>query len=156
MMLLMNTSKAARSSPDIHYTIGKAAAASGVSAKMIRHYESIGLIPAAERTPGNSRADTENDVHTLRFIQRARAMGFSMKQIATLVSLWHNRRRSSVTVRRLALDHIAELRAKIDSLQAMVHTLEALASHCHGDTRPECPILDELADGATNQKVRTS
>ena len=136
--------KAAPSSPSIHYTIGKAAAASGVSAKMIRHYESIGLIPAAERTAGNYRAYTENDVHTLRFIQRARALGFSMKQIATLVSLWHNRRRSSVTVRRLALDHIAELRAKIDSLQAMVQTLENLASHCHGDTRPECPILDEL------------
>jgi MerR family transcriptional regulator, copper efflux regulator len=143
-------------SPNIHYTIGKAAAASGVSAKMIRHYESIGLIPPADRTAGNYRAYTDNDVHTLRFIQRARALGFSMKQIATLVSLWHNRRRSSVTVRRLALDHIAELRAKIDSLQTMVRTLENLASHCHGDTRPECPILDELAARPARKQVKAS
>ena len=155
-MLAMNTSKSARSSPAIHYTIGKAASASGVSAKMIRHYESIGLMPAPERTTGNYRAYTDNDVHTLRFIQRARAMGFSIKQIAMLVSLWRNRRRSSVTVRRLALDHIAELRAKIESLQAMVHTLEELARHCHGDARPECPIIDELADGTNHKKVKTS
>ena len=154
-MLAMDT-KASPSSPSIHYTIGKAAAASGVSAKMIRHYESIGLMPAPERTTGNYRAYTDNDVHTLRFIQRARAMGFSMKQIATLVSLWRNRRRSSVTVRRLALDHIAELRAKIESLQAMVHTLEELASHCQGDARPECPIIDELAAQPIKKQVRPS
>ncbi|MFL6578377.1 MAG: Cu(I)-responsive transcriptional regulator [Povalibacter sp.] len=135
------------------YSISKAAAASGVSAKMIRHYEAIGLIPAPERTSGNYRAFDDSDVHTLRFIQRARALGFSMKQIATLVSLWRNRGRSSANVRRLALDHIAELRAKIESLQAMVRTLEQLAEHCHGDARPECPILDELAESPVQKRV---
>ncbi len=140
-----------RASQDIHYSIGKAAAASGVSAKMIRHYESIGLIPPPERTAGNYRAYSESDVHTLRFIQRARALGFSMKQVGELVSLWRNRR-SSANVRRLALDHIAELKAKIDTLQAMVRTLEELAEHCHGDSRPECPILDELAQSPARQK----
>ena len=141
----MHTSKSPHSPAPAQYSIGKAAAASGVSAKMIRHYESIGLIPAPDRTAGNYRTYDTNDVHTLRFIQRARSLGFSMKQIATLVSLWRNRGRSSAAVRRLALDHVAELRAKIDSLQTMVQTLEHLATNCHGDARPECPILEELA-----------
>ena len=125
--------------------IGEAAQASGVSAKMIRHYESIGLIPKAGRTAGNYRTYGDNDVHTLRFIQRARALGFSMKQIGTLVSLWRNRSRPSSSVQRLAQEHIAELQTKIESMQAMVRTLSDLAQACHGDARPDCPILEDLA-----------
>lgn len=131
--------------PATRYTIGRAASVSGVSAKMIRHYEAIGLIPKAARTTGNYRTYGASDVHTLHFIQRARALGFSMKQIATLVSLWRNRTRSSASVQRLAKEHIAELQAKIDSMQSMVRTLSALAHACHGDARPDCPILDDLA-----------
>jgi Cu(I)-responsive transcriptional regulator len=127
------------------YTIGRAAAVSGVSAKMIRHYESIGLIPKADRTASNYRTYDASDVHTLHFIQRARALGFSMKQIATLVSLWRNRMRPSASVQRLAKEHIAELQAKIESMQSMVRTLSELAHACHGDARPDCPILDDLA-----------
>lgn len=127
------------------YTIGRAAEISGVSAKMIRHYESIGLIPRAGRTPGNYRTYTRNDIHTLRFIQRSRALGFSIKQIATLVSLWRNRSRPSASVQRLAREHVAELQTKIEAMQAMARTLDALARACHGDARPECPILDDLA-----------
>lgn len=138
---------AARPSPDraVQYNIGRAADASGVSAKMIRHYESIGLVPKPQRTRGNYRSYNESDVHTLRFIRRARALGFSMKQIATLVSLWRNRSRSSASVHRLAQEHIAELQTRIDSMQAMVRTLQELARDCHGDSRPECPIIDDLA-----------
>lgn len=141
----------------LRYTIGRAAEISGVSAKMIRHYEAIGLIPRAGRTAGNYRTYGDNDVHTLRFIQRARALGFSMKQIATLVSLWRNRSRSSASVQRLALEHIDELQTKIESLQAMVRTLSDLAHACHGDARPDCPILEDLArapDTAKRQEKR--
>jgi MerR family transcriptional regulator, copper efflux regulator len=127
------------------YTIGGAATNSGVSARMIRHYESVGLMPRAGRSPGNYRTYSDADVHTLRFIHRARELGFSMKQIVTLVSLWRNRSRPSATVRELAAAHIANLREKIDALQSMANTLEDLARHCHGDSRPECPILDDLA-----------
>ncbi len=127
------------------YTIGRAAGVSGVSARMIRHYESIGLVQKPPRTAGNYRTYGENDLHTLRFIQRSRALGFSMAQIASLVSLWRNRFRSSASVRRLAEEHIAELQAHIDSMQAMVRTLQDLARNCHGDGRPECPIIDSLA-----------
>ncbi len=139
----MASMKAPAASP--RYTIGRAAEVSGVSAKMIRHYEAIGLIPKAGRTAGNYRTYGDNDVHTLRFIQRARTMGFSMKQIATLVSLWRNRSRSSASVQRLAREHIKELQTKIESLQAMVRTLSDLADACHGDARPDCPILEDLA-----------
>lgn len=131
--------------PDVRYTIGKAAEISGVSAKMIRHYESIGLIPKAGRTLGNYRTYSDNDIHTLRFIKRSRALGFSIKQIATLVSLWRNRSRPSASVQRLAREHIAQLETKIEAMQAMVRTLDSLARACHGDARPECPILDDLA-----------
>ncbi len=126
-------------------TIGRAAAESGVSAKMIRHYESIGLVARAKRTDGGYRLYDANDVHTLRFIRRARELGFSMKQIARLLGLWRNRRRASADVRRIAQQHIDELEAKIENLQAMRRTLDALVQHCHGDDRPGCPILDDLA-----------
>jgi MerR family copper efflux transcriptional regulator len=125
--------------------IGQAATASGVSAKMIRHYESIGLIPAPRRTYSGYRTYAENEVHTLRFIHHARKLGFSMAQIGELLGLWRNQRRSSSKVKELAQAHIAELEQKIREMSAMKATLEHLAHCCHGDDRPDCPILDELA-----------
>jgi MerR family transcriptional regulator, copper efflux regulator len=125
--------------------IGQAARASGVTAKMIRHYESIGLVPRARRTDGGYRIYDGDDIHMLRFIRRARELGFSMKQIARLLGLWRNRRRSSADVRRIALQHIDELDQRIEKLQAMRRTLDELVQHCHGDRRPDCPILDDLA-----------
>lgn len=126
--------------------IGQASKASGVSAKMIRHYEEVGLIPAANRTEAGYRQYSEADVHSLRFIRHARDLGFSIVQIGELVGLWQNRRRSSSRVKALALAHVAELERKVASLQAMKDTLQHLATCCHGDDRPECPILDRLAD----------
>jgi MerR family copper efflux transcriptional regulator len=126
-------------------TIGQAAKSSAVSAKMIRHYESIGLLPKAQRTQSGYRLYDENDVHTLRFIQRARSLGFPLETIRTLLALWRNRRRSSAQVKELALHHVEDLERKIAEMQAMVRTLKHLAHHCHGDDRPDCPILDDLA-----------
>lgn len=125
--------------------IGEAARHSGVSAKMIRHYEGIGLIPKAARTYSGYRTYLASDVHTLRFIRQARNLGFSIKQIDQLLSLWRNQRRPSSKVKTLALVHIEELDARIAEMQAMKHALTELAAHCHGDERPECPILDGLA-----------
>lgn len=124
--------------------IGQAAAASGVSAKMLRHYETIGLMPKAKRTASNYRNYAHSDVHTLRFIRRARSLGFSMAEIKELVGLWRSKSRSSAAVKSIAARHIADLKQKVAELQAMVQTLEHLAAHCHGDHRPECPILDDL------------
>lgn len=126
-------------------TIGQAAKSSAVSAKMIRHYESIGLLPKAQRTESGYRLYDGNDVHTLRFIQRARSLGFPLETIRTLLALWRNRRRSSAQVKELALHHVDDLERKIAEMQAMARTLKHLAHHCHGDDRPECPILDDLA-----------
>src|SRR5262245_39813233 len=126
-------------------TIGKASEQSGVSAKMIRHYEGIGLLTRAKRTDGGYRIYDMNDIHTLRFIRRARDLGFSMTEIERLLGLWRNRRRASADVRRIAQQHIDELDAKIENLQAMRRTLNQLVVHCHGDERPGCPILDDLA-----------
>ena len=125
--------------------IGQAAAASGVSAKMIRHYEASGLVRAPRRTASNYRSYSDTDIHVLRFIKRTRALGFSMEDIKTLLSLWQDKSRSSSAVKRIARSHIDELQRKIAELQSMVRTLEHLAQHCHGDHRPECPILEELA-----------
>jgi len=125
--------------------IGQAAAASGVTAKMIRHYEESGLIRAPRRTVSNYRSYSDNDIHVLRFIKRARALGFSMADIKALLSLWQDKSRSSGAVKRIARTHIDELQRKIAELQAMSRTLEHLAHHCHGDHRPECPIIEELA-----------
>jgi Cu(I)-responsive transcriptional regulator len=127
-----------------YYSIGKAAELSGVTPKMIRHYESLQLIPKAERTAGDYRVYTQADIHTLRFIRRARTLGFSVEEISTLLSLWRNQRRTSDQVKRLALKHIAELDAKIAELHSMRTALANLARTCHGDSRPECPILDDL------------
>lgn len=125
--------------------IGSAAAYSGVSAKMIRHYESQGLIPAVNRTDSGYRQYSEADVHTLRFIKRSRDLGFSMADIAELLALWQNRRRSSASVKRLAQKHVDELGQRIEAMQAMQRTLQTLLHNCHGDSRPDCPILDDLS-----------
>jgi Cu(I)-responsive transcriptional regulator len=127
-----------------YYSIGRAAELSGVTPKMIRHYESLELIPKAARTMGDYRVYTAAEVHTLRFIRRARTLGFSMEEIGTLLNLWRNQRRTSAAVKRLATKHIAELDSKIEELQSMRAALADLAEHCHGDQRPECPILDDL------------
>ncbi len=126
-------------------TIGEAAKASGVSAKMIRHYESIGLIGAARRTDSGYRLYSDQDVHVLRFVHRARALGFPLERIGVLLSLWQDKRRASADVRALARSHIAELDRRIAEMQAMRRTLEALAASCHGDAHSDCPILDDLA-----------
>jgi MerR family copper efflux transcriptional regulator len=125
--------------------IGEAAQASGVSAKMIRHYESIGLLPAAQRTAAGYRVYGAQDVRLLQFIHRGRALGFPLEKIAGLLALWQDQDRASADVRRLAEQHIAELERKIEELQAMKRTLETLARSCHGDQRSDCPILDDLA-----------
>lgn len=126
-------------------TIGRAARESGVSAKMIRHYESIGLLPRAQRSNGNYRLYDATEIHSLRFIHRARSLGFPLETIKQLLALWRNRRRPSAQVKKLALSHVADLEAKIVELQSMVATLKHLSHHCHGDERPDCPILEDLA-----------
>ena len=128
--------------------IGEAAGSSGVSAKMIRHYEALGLLPAARRAESGYRQYAQNDVHNLRFIRHARDLGFSLSEIAELVSLWQNRRRPSRQVKALAEAHMKELEQKATELLAMKSALEHLVRCCHGDDRPECPILDGLAGDA--------
>ena len=125
--------------------IGEASRASGISAKMIRHYEEIGLIPRPGRTASGYRLYGEHDVHRLRFVRRARDLGFSMDEIGKLLGLWNNRRRASADVKRLALKHIEDLDKRIAEMQAMRRTLMELVHNCHGDNRPDCPILDDLA-----------
>ena len=127
--------------------IGTAARLSGVSARMVRHYESLGLLARVVRTDSGYRQYSEADVRSLQFIKRGREMGFSMAEIAELVSLWHNRRRASASVKRIAQKHVEELDQRIESMQAMRRTLTNLLDHCHGDERPDCPILDDLAGG---------
>ncbi len=128
--------------------IGEAARQSGVSAKMVRHYESLGLLPQVQRSDSGYRQYSQAEVHTLRFIKRGRDLGFSMAEIAELVSLWQNRRRASASVRRIAQKHADELTQRIAAMQAMQQTLAHLVDCCHGDERPECPILDDLAGQA--------
>jgi Cu(I)-responsive transcriptional regulator len=128
--------------------IGEAAKASGVSAKMIRHYESVGLFPEALRTESGYRQYGEKELSTLRFIRHSRDLGFSIEQIRELLGLWQNRRRPSRQVKALAQAHIQELEQKLHELQAMKATLEHLVHCCHGDDRPDCPIIDTLADPA--------
>ena len=126
--------------------IGEAAARSGVSAKMVRHYESLGLLPKVGRTDSGYRQYGDKEVHTLRFIRRARDLGFSMTEIAALLKLWQNRRRASADVKRIALAHVADLDRRMEEMAAMKRTLEQLAECCRGDDRPDCPILDGLAE----------
>jgi Cu(I)-responsive transcriptional regulator len=136
----MNTARA--SGP---FNVGEAARLSNVSAKMVRHYESLGLLPAVPRTDSGYRQYTGKEVHTLRFIRRARDLGFSMAEIADLLKLWQNQRRSSANVKRIASAHIAALDAKMAEMAAMRKILQHLVHCCSGDDRPDCPILDELA-----------
>jgi len=128
--------------------IGEAARLSGVSAKMVRHYESLGLLPQVQRSDSGYRQYNGAEVHTLRFIKRSRELGFSIAEIAELVSLWQNRRRASTNVRRIAQKHADELAQRINAMQAMQDTLAHLIACCHGDERPDCPILDDLSGAA--------
>lgn len=128
--------------------IGQAAEACGVTAKMIRYYEEIGLIGAASRTDAGYRQYGEADIQTLRFIKRARDLGFSIARIRTLLSLWADRSRKSADVKTLARQHIRELDEDIAKMQAIRDQLQQLAEVCHGDQRPDCPIIDGLADPA--------
>jgi MerR family copper efflux transcriptional regulator len=130
--------------------IGQAADASGVSAKMVRHYEAIGLIPAPTRTSGNYRTYGEREVQMLRFIRRGRSLGFSIPEISRLLSLWLNRRRPSRQVREIAMRHIKDLDRKIAELGSMRKTLQQLVGACHADERPDCPILDDLASNPSD------
>lgn len=125
--------------------IGQAAAAGGVSSKMIRHYESIGLLAQAKRSQSGYRQYSANDIHTLRFIKQARNLGFSTDHIRDLLSLWQNHRRSSQRVRDLAKAHLHTVDRRIAELNQIKKTLEHLVHHCQGDERPDCPIIDRLA-----------
>ena len=126
--------------------IGQAASASGVSAKMIRYYESIALIPPGRRSESGYRIYSENDLHALRFVKRARTLGFSLDQIRDLLSLWQNKQRASADVKKIALGHVDELNQRIAELTEMRDTLQTLAHCCKGNDRPDCPILQSLAD----------
>ena len=125
--------------------IGQAAEQSGVSAKMIRYYEQIGLINPAHRTDSNYRVYGADEVHVLRFIKRSRTLGFSIEETSALLALWQDKTRASAEVKDIASGHIMALEAKIFELQGMVKTLKHLAHCCQGDNRPDCPILDDLA-----------
>lgn len=128
--------------------IGTAASESGVTAKTIRYYESIGLIPPAIRAENGYRNYTEFDVEILRFIQHSRHLGFSVKNVGSLLELWGDKNRSSADVKALALKHISEVEQRIKELETIRRTLIDLTDRCHGDDRPECPILDDLATGS--------
>lgn len=128
--------------------IGQAARFSGVSAKMIRYYEKIGLIPHATRSDAGYRNYTTQEANSLRFIRRSRDLGFTVEQISELLLLWRDRERTSADVKKVALCHVAELEAKIAELQAMAQTLRELANNCHGNNRPDCPIIEDLAEPA--------
>jgi MerR family copper efflux transcriptional regulator len=135
----------------IPMNIGQAAKASGVSAKMIRHYESVGLFPEAARTDSGYRQYGDKDVNTLRFIRRSRDLGFSIEQIRELLALWQDRKRPSRQVKAVAQAHIDELDTKLRELQAMKATLQHLVHCCHGDERPDCPIIETLESGRSRQ-----
>ncbi|PKL75913.1 MAG: Cu(I)-responsive transcriptional regulator, partial [Candidatus Melainabacteria bacterium HGW-Melainabacteria-1] len=121
------------------------ARASGVNAKLIRYYESIGLLPAAGRTEAGYRVYSASDVERLRFVKRSRSLGFGMDEIKQLLSLWQDQSRASAEVKQLALSHLQTLEAKLAEIQSMVDVLRKLAAHCHGNEQPDCPILHDLA-----------
>jgi MerR family copper efflux transcriptional regulator len=127
--------------------IGQAAKQSGLSTKMIRYYESTGLLAAANRSDSGYRLYSKNDLHTLEFIKRSRDLGFSLEEVGKLLALWQNRERASSEVKALAREHIGILDQKIQELTELRETLNVLADHCHGDDRPDCPILNRLASG---------
>jgi MerR family transcriptional regulator, copper efflux regulator len=134
--------------------IGEAAQASGVSAKMIRYYESIGLAPQPTRRASGYRAYDQADVQRLRFIRRARDLGFSLDRVRELLTLWSDRDRHSADVKALALTHIAELEARAAELRSMIKTLRSLVAACDGDDRPACPILQDLQAGHHARQAR--
>jgi len=127
--------------------IGQAAKNSGLSAKMIRYYESTGLLKPAHRSDSGYRLYASEDLHTLAFIKRSRDLGFSLEEVGKLLTLWQDRQRASADVKALARQHIAELNQKIDELASLRDTLQELVEHCQGDDRPDCPILKDLASG---------
>ena len=138
--------------------IGQASKASGVSAKMIRYYEQTGLLPPAGRTESGYRVYTTTDVHKLRFVRRARDLGFSVAEVSDLLALWNDRSRHSADVKRVAQQRIGELRARMDDLQQMLDTLQALVDSCAGDERPACPILaglEKWGEGSGGTRPRT-
>jgi len=128
--------------------IGEVAGKSGVPAKTIRYYEDVGLIPPARRTESGYRDYDDRDLATLRFVQRARSLGFSVKDVGALLALWHDNARASAEVKALAADHVSEIDRKLAELKSMRRTLVDLMERCHGDDRPDCPILDDLARAA--------
>lgn len=130
--------------------IGEAAAASGVSAKMIRYYEEIGLVLPERRTSSNYRVYGDNEVHRLRFVRRARTLGFSLEETERLLALWSDTSRKNDDVRAVALDHLKELEEKMEAMRAMADTLKNLVDHCQTGNRPQCPILDNLAGEVDN------
>jgi MerR family transcriptional regulator, copper efflux regulator len=132
--------------------IGEASRLSGISPKMIRHYEGLGLLPKVARSGAGYRLYDEATVHTLRFVRRARDLGFGLQEIETLLQLWADGARASGDVKRIALAHVGDLEARIERMQAMQRTLKHLAGACHGDGRPDCPILDDLAGEAPSER----
>ncbi len=138
---------AAKKAPILHWpvAIGVAAERAGVSARMVRHYESLGLLPGVSRTDSGYRQYNEADVHTLRFIRRSRDLGFSMEEIATLLGLWKDKERASAQVKKVAQAHIQNLSERIAAMQDIQRSLQTLVHCCHGDDRPDCPILEDLA-----------
>ena len=136
------------------FNIGQAAMQSGVSAKMVRHYENLGLLPLVQRTDAGYRQYGPGEVHTLSFIRRGRVLGFSMAEIAELLKLWQNKQRASADVKQIALTHVADLDRRITEMTAMKTTLQHLAHGCQGDTRPDCPILTGLAGPDTRPSGR--
>ena len=149
-MSTARTLSAAPAAPGGPVPIGVAAQRANVSARMVRHYEALGLLPAVARTGSGYRQYTEVDVHALRFIRRARDLGFSIAEIATLLGLWQDKARASSQVKNIAQAHIDDLNQRIADMQAMQRSLQSLVQCCHGDDRPDCPILDNLA--AAHQK----
>ena len=135
--------------------IGEAAEKAGVTPKMVRHYEALGLLPKVHRTESGYRVYGESEVHTLRFIKRSRDLGFSIPEISELLKLWQDRRRPSSSVKKVASAHLAELDRKIQEMESMRKTLGHLIHCCHGDDRPECPILDDLERFATPTPRKT-
>lgn len=129
--------------------IGEAAKVSGVSAKMIRYYEDVGLITPPLRNQNGYRSYARSNIHELKFIRRARDLGFTVEQISGLMHLWRDRSRASADVKRIALEHVAALEAKQREIAEMANTLKHLAANCHGDGRPDCPIIESLAEGAS-------
>lgn len=127
--------------------IGEAAKASGLSAKMIRHYESIGLVPAADRRASGYRDYSEDDVHRFRFVRRGRELGFSIEHIRALLRLWSDQGRSDALVRAIALEHVAEMEEKAGRLQEMIAVLRGLAESCEQGDRAHCPIIEKLGGG---------